>query len=148
MYAVLKNPIKVVEITGSDNINNYSEKTFRKLDGVPAVANRYLKWENGDADKGMLLAMTADEQAAVDSEEQESVFAQVVSANKEIGSKLLLESDWTQSCLDALEGGRITEYAKGLFVSWRAIVYENSKKNTPVDWDVITNAKPDNLAVG
>ena len=61
-YAVQKDPIKVIEIKGSDNINNYSELTYRKLETVPVgVPDKYLKWE-----LDVLVEMTTAEKAIVD----------------------------------------------------------------------------------
>ena len=61
-YAVQKDPIKVIEIKGSDNINNYSELTYRKLETVPVgVPDKYLKWE-----LDVLVEMTTVEKAIVD----------------------------------------------------------------------------------
>ena len=66
MFAVQKNPIKVIEIKDGDNINNYSELVYRKLDTVTVgVSDKYLKWENGDADNGALLEMTNDEKVVI-----------------------------------------------------------------------------------
>ena len=70
MYAVQKSPIRVIEITGEDNINNYSEAIYRKLDIVPMqysypmgvktytnvpIEDKYLQWQGGDTENGALV---------------------------------------------------------------------------------------------
>ena len=78
MFAVQKDPIKVIEIKGSDNINNYSELTYSKLETVPVgVPDKYLKWDNND-----LLEITAEENAAVDAGISLEQAAQLAEAKK------------------------------------------------------------------
>lgn len=70
-YAVQKKPIKVIDTTlTGENINDFSEKAYRKLDTVPMqynypmgvktytdtpIENKYLQWQGGDVDNGALV---------------------------------------------------------------------------------------------
>lgn len=66
-YAVSKKPIAVIPVNGSDHINNYSERNYRKLQAIPvSVDNKYLEWGSNDPDKGTLAEMSTKSMDIVD----------------------------------------------------------------------------------
>lgn len=161
LIPVQKDPIRV--IGDPVNINNYSEAIYYKIDGDTIPTKTYLITDAVDRDgnpvepyeavgfvedkylkyvDGAIVEMTTQEKAAADDAIAAAIAARYLGDNEDIGKQILLRTDYTQSCPDALEHGRVTVAGRAAYETWRQVVYAAMQETTEVDWSEILDNEP------
>ena len=165
MIVVQIDPVRVIgEVTNPENFNKYE---YIKVESVPTkeydvpesiapITNEvipattrigYVEDIYLEIVGGAVVEMTLEGKAAVDLAAENLVNTQNANLNDRTGQPLMLRTDYTQSCDDALENGRVIVEGRRLYGIWRQIVYEAMQAETVVNWDTILAAEPSPKAV-